>query len=373
MRNSKSDELVLISHTLCPYVQRAAIALAEKNVAFSRIYIDLSDKPDWFMKISPLGKVPLLRRGDAVIFESAVILEYIEEITDHPLHPQSALERARHRSAIEFGSSILNSIAGMYLAADKQMFDAKVAELAQRFSWLENQLCGKTFYAGDTFSLVDAAFGPVFRYFDLFDQIGDFDILKRIGQRFQPGAKPWLNATPYKMRLGQNIQNFCAHLSKTGILTCHNCSVTPDLFSRLLNNPLDYLIKFFCHNIKCRHVICAKDRTWGAVRQFRSFIGIFSNIKTQWRFNSRRFTGFQHAHGKMRIENHHHTVASNGNADVLGPARGAGFGDYAHFIGAYGRFEFAEVTGERLARRNHHGAGFRRVTGSPCTLNAKGD
>jgi len=177
MSNSQPEGLVLISHRLCPYVQRAAIALAEKNIAFSRINIDLSDRPDWFMEISPLGKVPLLRQGDAVIFESAVILEYIEDITEHPLHPQSALERARHRSAIEFGSSILNSIAGLYSAADKQVFDTKVAELAQRFSWLENQLCGKAFYAGDNFSLVDAVFGPVFRYFDLFDQIGDFGIL----------------------------------------------------------------------------------------------------------------------------------------------------------------------------------------------------
>jgi glutathione S-transferase len=80
----------LVSHNLCPYVQRGAIALIEKRVAFVRVYVDLSDKPDWFCAISPLGKVPLLRvasrGGEQVIFESAVILEYLEETQVNPLH-----------------------------------------------------------------------------------------------------------------------------------------------------------------------------------------------------------------------------------------------------------------------------------------------
>src|SRR5262249_292305 len=46
--------LTLISHDLCPYVQRAAIALAEKGVGFRRVDIDLSNKPEWFRAISPL-------------------------------------------------------------------------------------------------------------------------------------------------------------------------------------------------------------------------------------------------------------------------------------------------------------------------------
>ncbi len=91
MLNSDADKLTLISHTLCPYVQRAAIALAEKHIEFTRVFIDLSDKPDWFEEMSPLGKVPLLQVGDEVIFESAVILEYIEDTTGHPLHPANAL------------------------------------------------------------------------------------------------------------------------------------------------------------------------------------------------------------------------------------------------------------------------------------------
>ena len=71
--------LKLISHKLCPYVQRAVIALTEKGVAFERVDIDLANKPEWFLGISPLGKTPVLLVGDVPIFESAVILEYLEE------------------------------------------------------------------------------------------------------------------------------------------------------------------------------------------------------------------------------------------------------------------------------------------------------
>ncbi len=74
-----TEKLKLISHKLCPYVQRAVISLTEKGVPFQRIDIDLDNKPEWFLKISPLGKVPVLQVGDKVVFESAVILEYLEE------------------------------------------------------------------------------------------------------------------------------------------------------------------------------------------------------------------------------------------------------------------------------------------------------
>ena len=127
----------LISHKLCPYVQRAVIALTEKGVTFERIDIDLANKPDWFVAISPLGKTPALQIGDTAIFESAVILEYLEETQPHPLHPADPLGRAEHRAWIEFGSAVLNDIAGFYAAKDEATFKAKTAQLEQRFARLE--------------------------------------------------------------------------------------------------------------------------------------------------------------------------------------------------------------------------------------------
>ena len=168
--------LKLISHKLCPYVQRAVIALSEKGVPFERIDIDLANKPDWFLKVSPLGKTPVLLVGDTAIFESAVILEYLEDTQAPALHPADPLARAEHRAFIEFGSAILNDIAGLYNAADEPAFSAKVLALRTKFARIESRLTGPWF-DGERFSLVDAVFGPVFRYFDAFDRIGDFGIL----------------------------------------------------------------------------------------------------------------------------------------------------------------------------------------------------
>ena len=166
--------ITLISHALCPNVQRIAIALAEKDVAFERRTVDLSRKPDWFLAVSPLGRTPVLQVGDDVLFESAAILEYLEETLPNPLHSASPVERARHRAWIGFGSECLNDIAGFYSARDSQSLDAKAASLHARFRVLEGQLEIGPWFAGDRFSLVDAVFAPVFRYFDTFDAIGDF-------------------------------------------------------------------------------------------------------------------------------------------------------------------------------------------------------
>ena len=82
-----STTLKLVSHHLCPYVQRAAIALAEKGVPFTRENIDLANRPDWFKAISPTGKVPLLIvDGRHVLFESAAICDYLDETIEPRLH-----------------------------------------------------------------------------------------------------------------------------------------------------------------------------------------------------------------------------------------------------------------------------------------------
>jgi len=176
------DELVLVSHVLCPYVQRVAIALHEKGAAFRRVDVDLANKPGWFVAISPLGKTPLLQVDGGVIFESAVILEYLEETIAPPLHPATPLQRADHRGWIEFASSVLNDIAGLYNAADPAAFATKRAALRAKFERLEDRLVGAAFFDGPDFSCVDAAFAPVFRYWDVFDEIAAFGSFDGLGK-----------------------------------------------------------------------------------------------------------------------------------------------------------------------------------------------
>jgi glutathione S-transferase len=178
-----STALTLVSFDLCPYVQRAAIVLAEKGVPFERVDVDLADKPDWFKVISPLGKVPLLRVGDDVLFESAVIVEYLEDIHRPKLHPVDPLVKARHRAWMEFGSSILADIWTVETSKDQNAFNAKITLLKEKFGRIEAQLGDGPYFAGTAFSIVDAVFAPVFRYFDVFDAIRDlgvFDATPRV-------------------------------------------------------------------------------------------------------------------------------------------------------------------------------------------------
>ena len=108
-----------------------------------------------------------------MLFESAVICEYLEEtVPGTPLHPADPLDRARARGWIEFGSAILADLWGFETAQDAAAFEAKRAALAARFATVEAELAGP-FFAGDRFTLVDATFGPIFRYFDVFDGIAD--------------------------------------------------------------------------------------------------------------------------------------------------------------------------------------------------------
>ena len=188
----------LISFPLCPYVQRAAILLAEKGAAFERVNIDLANKPDWFLKLSPLGKVPVLvveQDGrEEVLFESAVISEYLDETIAPQLHPADPLEKARHRAWIEFASATLADIYGYYTAPDEQAFRGKRDAIEAKFQRLEEQLKDGPFFAGERFSLVDAAFAPAFRYFDLFDGMTGQDLMhakpKLRAWREQLGARP---------------------------------------------------------------------------------------------------------------------------------------------------------------------------------------
>lgn len=194
-----SERPILVSHPLCPYVQRAAIVAAETELAIERISIDLADKPDWFLAISPTGKVPLLRILDPtgqehVLFESAAICEYLDETSGGArLMPADPIARARTRAWVEFASGSLADIAGLYAAVDESGFDARSAALRRRFEQLENVIAGPWF-AGPEFGLVDAAFGPVFRYLDVFESGAALFLAGGLGRvadwRAALGARP---------------------------------------------------------------------------------------------------------------------------------------------------------------------------------------
>ena len=159
---NKIPEIELISFDLCPFVQRSVITLLEKNIPFKRTNINLADKPDWFLRISPLGKVPVLRIDGHILFESAVINEYLDEITPPSMHPGDPLQKAVNRAWIEFGSELSGLSFKMVTTDDEKVLDQSLQSLRDKFEFLDKNLMASPFFNGEAFSLIDAAYAPVF-------------------------------------------------------------------------------------------------------------------------------------------------------------------------------------------------------------------
>ena len=127
-----------------------------------------------FWLFSPLGKTPVLDVRGQALFESAVIGEYLEESFPRALPRENHWSGQDHRSWMEFSSSIFNNIAGFYSASESEALGLKRDALAVQFQRLESELSIAPYFSGERFSMVDAFFGPVFRYFDVFEQIENF-------------------------------------------------------------------------------------------------------------------------------------------------------------------------------------------------------
>ncbi|MCO7225642.1 glutathione S-transferase family protein [Pleionea sp. CnH1-48] len=173
--------LELISFELCPFVQRSVITLLKKDVDFKITYIDLANKPDWFLALSPLGKVPVLRVDDDVLFESAVINEYLDEITPGSLLPQEALPKAKARAWIEYSSQQLMNQYQLTMAKTEADFKEKSNNVSVGLQRLEAVIQG-SYFNGDDFSLVDSALAPLLMRYSILE--------RQLGHRFiERGSK----------------------------------------------------------------------------------------------------------------------------------------------------------------------------------------
>jgi len=155
--------LQLISFKTCPFVQRAVITLKHKNIDFDITYIDLAEPPDWFLELSPLQKVPVLKVSDEVLFESAVINEYLDEITGGDLQPRDPLARAKNRAWVEFASNMLGNLYMMKMSKDEEHYLRYRGRLEDQLLRVEKRLGDGPWFNGDEFSLADTAFAPLFR------------------------------------------------------------------------------------------------------------------------------------------------------------------------------------------------------------------
>ena len=153
----------LYSTYYCPYALRTRVVLAEKKIEHEHIEIDLKNKPADFGTISPYGKVPVLVDGDARIYESAIINEYLDEKYPEPsLMPPTPEGRAYVRIWIDFANTRLMPSGARARSASEEKRTEAMQEFLGNLQTMEKEIAGKLFLAGDQYTLADAAFAPVF-------------------------------------------------------------------------------------------------------------------------------------------------------------------------------------------------------------------
>ena len=162
----------LVSSVTCPWVQRSVIVMRAKGVDFDVTYINLREKPDWFLKISPHGKVPVLKLADGTaLFESNAIAEYLDEVIAPQLHPADPVLRAKNRAWTDFLPTFAwgPGINNVSYAKDREALDAAMETAKGRVKPLEDALAQRgnngPYFNGPDLSLVDCAYGPFFQRF----------------------------------------------------------------------------------------------------------------------------------------------------------------------------------------------------------------
>ena len=181
---------LLVSFKTCPWVQRAAIALREKNIEFEFRHIDPDNRPDWFLAISPHKKVPVLSvDGQVSLFESNAICEYLDETIAPRLHPEDPIQRAMNRAWTDYVPTFAEVVTAVAYADTEAEYNAAAAKIPVPFGRLEKALekqGGGPLFNGTKYSLVDAAYAPFLqRYFFL-------DRVKKLGAiETYPRLKAW--------------------------------------------------------------------------------------------------------------------------------------------------------------------------------------
>ena len=184
---------MLVSFKTCPWVQRSAIVLREKNTEFEMRHIEPDNRPDWFLAISPHKKVPVLRIDDKLsLFESSAINEYLDETIEPRLHPADPIERAINRAWTDYVPTFASTVTATAYADTEDDYNKAAAGIPGPFERLEKALekqGGGPFFNGTKYSLVDAAYAPFLQRYLFLDRV------KKLGHiENYPRLKAWSDA-----------------------------------------------------------------------------------------------------------------------------------------------------------------------------------
>jgi len=162
-----------------------------KRVEFEVTYINLRDKPDWFLRISPHGKVPVLHVDGEVLFESNAIAEFLDEVVEPRLHPADPVKRARNRAWTDFVPDFAKGLSGVYYTTTREALDAGLKEAPKVLARLEDAIARERgndgpYFNGDKLSLVDAAYAPFLQRYFFLDRVKPLGHIEKF-----PRLKAW--------------------------------------------------------------------------------------------------------------------------------------------------------------------------------------
>ena len=180
----------IVSFKICPFVQRVTALLEAKDVAYDIEFINLSDKPQWFLEISPTGQVPILitEAGEA-LFESDAIVEYIEEITPPLVSGVTPVQRARDRAWSYQASKHYLVQCSTMQSKDKTVLAERSEKLNKAFEKAEKQLGDGPFFNGATMNGVDIAWVPLLHRAKIVREHSGYDFLADF-----PKVRAWQGA-----------------------------------------------------------------------------------------------------------------------------------------------------------------------------------
>ena len=189
-----TSKYMLCSFKTCPWVQRAAIVLRAKQVPYDITYIDRDHRPDWFLKISPHSKVPVLRIDEKdALFESNAIAEYLDETASPRLHPEDPVARARNRAWTDYVPTFASAVSDTAYSDSEEEFAGKAAKMAGPFGKLDEALARRgnagPYFNGPKFSLVDAAYAPFLQRYTFMDRLKPLGVIEKF-----PRLAAWRDA-----------------------------------------------------------------------------------------------------------------------------------------------------------------------------------
>lgn len=171
------NDLTFYTAEVCPYAQRTRILLGEKAIEHESIKIDIDHKPGWFLELTPAQRVPVIRHGDFILWESATINEYLDASFPGPvLRPADERGRAIMRNEIRhFDNVFLATLYKLLFEQDpagqehlRTAVDDGMRYLESRLETIQGAGAGP-FWLGAELSLADLAMYPFFERLPVFN------------------------------------------------------------------------------------------------------------------------------------------------------------------------------------------------------------